>query len=222
MAQEIADDQVPIRLFKSDFLEFFTHIHPATVLCIWIPVIAAFLAWSGLQPVPHAAVVIPACFLAGLVSWSFVEYVLHRFIFHFRPRTPRQERLAFLFHGVHHAQPLVKTRLVMPPAVSVPLALVFYGLSRLVAGRLLGHPVWGAAYFAGLVSGYVAYDMLHYAMHHFRLTSPVLAFLRRHHMQHHAMSWDRRFGVSSPLWDHVFGTEPAGPGAPKKDRQAGP
>jgi sterol desaturase/sphingolipid hydroxylase (fatty acid hydroxylase superfamily) len=99
----------------------------------------------------------------------------------------------------------------MPFAVSVPLALVFYGLSRLIAG-LLGHLVWGASFFAGLVTGYVCYDMLHYAMHHFRLTSPVLAFLRRHHMQHHAVSWDKRFGVSSPLWDHVFGTEPTAAG----------
>ena len=66
----------------------------------------------------------------------------------------------------------------------------------------------GASFFAGLVCGYVAYDMLHYAMHHFQLRSPILAAIRKHHMQHHAMTWDKRFGVSSPVWDHVFGTEP--------------
>jgi sterol desaturase/sphingolipid hydroxylase (fatty acid hydroxylase superfamily) len=206
--REISENKNPIRLFQSDLLEFFTHVHPAVVLCIWVPVVAGFLAWSALQKTPGAELAIPVCALIGLFSWSLVEYVLHRFIFHFQPRTPRQERLSFLFHGVHHAQPLVKTRLVMPPAVSVPLALFFYALSWLVGGKLLGHPVWGASFFAGLVSGYVGYDMLHYAMHHFRLKSRPLAFLRRHHMQHHAVSWDRRFGVSSPLWDHVFGTEP--------------
>jgi len=198
----------PIRLFRSDFLEFFTHVHPAVVPAVWLPVAAAFLTWSALQNVPRVWLSVLVCWVAGLASWSLVEYVLHRFIFHFRPRTPRQERLSFLVHGVHHAQPLVKTRLVMPPVVSVPLALFFFGLSWLIGSRLLGRPVWADSFFAGLVVGYVAYDMLHYSMHHFQLRSPLLAALRKHHMQHHAVSWDKRFGVSSPVWDRVFGTDP--------------
>ncbi len=88
-----------------------------------------------------------------------------------------------------------------------------------MGGRILGHSAWGASFFAGLVTGYVGYDMLHYAMHHFRLRPPVLAYLRKRHMQHHAVSWDKRFGVSSPLWDRVFGTEPVG--SAKENRQAG-
>jgi sterol desaturase/sphingolipid hydroxylase (fatty acid hydroxylase superfamily) len=129
-------------------------------------------------------------------------------VFHFKPRTPAEERVSFLVHGVHHAQPMEKTRLVMPPPVSIPLALLFYALFRLAIGVLLRQPAWVAPLFAGLVSGYIAYDMLHYSTHHFQLRSAALKFLRRHHMRHHAGSWNDRFGVSSPLWDYVFGTMP--------------
>ena len=206
--QSATGTKEPIRLFKSDFLEFFTHIHPAVILAVWVPVVAGFIAWSALQNTPGAWLAISLSWLAGLVCWSFVEYALHRFIFHFRPRTPRQERLSFLVHGVHHAQPMVKTRLVMPLVVSVPLAAFFYGLSWLIGSMLLGRPAWGNSFFAGLVTGYVGYDMLHYSIHHFPLRGPLLSYLRKHHMQHHAVTWDKRFGISSPVWDRVFGTEP--------------
>jgi sterol desaturase/sphingolipid hydroxylase (fatty acid hydroxylase superfamily) len=135
--------------------------------------------------------------------------MVHRFVFHFPPRTPWQERLSFLFHGVHHAQPRSKTRLVMPPMVSVPLALLFYALFYLVVVVLLGVPHWLPALFAGFVSGYLAYDMLHYAMHHAPMRARPLKYVRRYHMLHHTQTPGRRFGVSSPLWDWVFGTKPA-------------
>ena len=115
---EISHSKEPIRLFKSDFLEFFTHIHPAVVLAIWLPVVVVSLiiAITG-RPDGASAFYIPVGFAVGLFTWTFAEYMLHRFVFHFRPRNAWQERLSFLFHGVHHAQPMSKTRLGMPPAV---------------------------------------------------------------------------------------------------------
>ena len=99
----------------------------------------------------------------------------------------------------------------MPFAMSIPLGFLFYGLFQLVVGWVLGRPQWVAPLFAGIVSGYLAYDMIHYASHHFRLKSPILKAIRRSHMQHHGTTHDMRFGVSSPLWDYVFGTMPADP-----------
>ena len=205
---EINYDAEPIRLFKSDLLEFFTHIHPAVVLAIWTPVVVYCLA-VAVQPGGASPLGLSLGFLAGLFVWTFVEYTLHRFVFHFRPRTPRQERLVFLFHGIHHAQPQCKTRLVMPPAVSVPLALLFYGAFHLVLATLLGIPAWVAPTFAGFIAGYLVYDMTHYATHHFPMRRGFLKFLKRYHMQHHYKTPTARFGVSSPLWDMVFGTMPA-------------
>lgn len=203
----IVHDQEPIRLFKSDFLEFFTHIHPAVVVIIWVPVALYFLV-TGVRAAQSAAQVVVA-FVLGLFLWTFTEYTMHRFVFHYRPRTPWQEKVVYLFHEIHHVQPQCKTRLVMPPVVSIPLALIFYAVFYVVFGLLLGRPDWIPVTFAGFVIGYLAYDLTHYATHHFPMRWGFLKFLKRYHMQHHYKTPDQRFGVSSPLWDVVFGTKPA-------------
>ncbi len=204
---EINHSNVPIRLFKSDFLEFFTHISPVTVLIIWVPVAGYFLYRAIMAVMPGTGWGhIPAGFLLGILIWTFAEYMLHRFVFHYEPKTERQEKIFFLFHGVHHAQPQLKTRLVMPPVVSIPLAFLFYGLYHLVVAVLLGSPQWVAPLFSGFVVGYLAYDMTHYATHHFPMRSGYLKYLKRYHMMHHYKTPNQRFGVSSPLWDFVFGT----------------
>ncbi|MHB1296760.1 MAG: sterol desaturase family protein [Anaerolineae bacterium] len=208
---EISRSKEPIRLFKSDLLEFFTHVHPAVVAAIWLPMVALFLIRAvGQVPRGGAFWHIPAGVVLGLFVWTLAEYLLHRFLFHFTPHTPRQERLSFLIHGVHHAQPMVKTRLVMPPAVSIPLATLFYGLYWLVLAVALGAPQWVAPLFAGFVAGYLAYDMTHYSLHHAKMRGAYAKALRTHHMRHHSQKPVSRFGVSSTLWDHVFGTLPKG------------
>jgi sterol desaturase/sphingolipid hydroxylase (fatty acid hydroxylase superfamily) len=206
---QIDHSDIPVRLFKSDFLEFFTHIHPAVVLSIWTPVALFFLVSSiNARPAGASWLYVPVGFFAGLFVWTFAEYTMHRFVFHYRPRNAWQERITFLFHGVHHAQPQCKTRLVMPPGASIPLAFLFYGLFYLVIGVLLGASRWIGCTFAGFIAGYLVYDMTHYATHHFAMRRDPLKFLKRYHMQHHYKTPDRRFGVSSPLWDVVFGTKP--------------
>jgi sterol desaturase/sphingolipid hydroxylase (fatty acid hydroxylase superfamily) len=200
----------PIRLFKSDFLEFFTHITPLAVVIIWLPVII-WLLWRSIQEYNAAYFrgYIPLCILFGIFFWTFAEYTLHRFVFHYHPSSAGLKRLVFLFHGIHHAQPQCKTRLVMPPAVSVPMAFIFYGLFYGVVGVLLGSRQGVEPLLMGFMTGYLIYDLIHYATHHFPMRGGALKFLKRYHMQHHYKTPDRRFGVSSPLWDKVFGTLPA-------------
>ena len=198
----------PIRLFKSDFLEFFTHITPAAVLAIWLPV-AGFVLFRSLRAAgPGFPSYLPLGFLAGLALWTFAEYTLHRFVFHFRPRNAVQAKIVFLFHGIHHAQPQIKTRLVMPPVVSVPMAVIFYLLFITVVGRWLNAPLWVDPLFVGFIIGYLIYDMIHYATHHFPMRSGIWKALKRHHMKHHYKTPDELFGVSSPFWDVVFDTLP--------------
>ena len=203
----IVRSKEPIRLFKSDVLEFFTHVHPAVVVAIWLPV-AGYALYRAIAVPAALAFRLPAGILLGLAAWTLVEYVMHRFVFHFRPRTAWQERLSFLFHGVHHAQPMVKSRLVMPPALSIPLAGFWYGVLYLVAGVLLGAQAWIGPVFAGLILGYMAYDLTHYATHHFKVRWAAFQYIRRYHLHHHTQTPEKRFGVTSPLWDIVFGTKP--------------
>lgn len=209
MDHSVVSSKEPIRLFKSDFLEFFTHIHPAVIVAIWLPVALFFLARAVLlHPTGTSWAYIPFGLLIGLFVWTFAEYMLHRFLFHFRPRNAWQERVSFLFHGVHHAQPMSKTRLVMPPPVSIPLALFFYGLFWLVVAQLLGAAQWVAPLFSGFIIGYLCYDLTHYALHHFPAQRGYFKMVRLHHMRHHGKNPNLRYGVSSPLWDYIFHTMP--------------
>lgn len=206
----IDHSSTPIRLFKSDFLEFFTHISPITVVVIWLP-FAAYMLISGInQSVQQSKSLwfVPVAFVTGMFVWTFVEYLLHRFLFHLPPHGVKQERLVYLFHGIHHHQPQCKTRLVMPPALSIPLGAIFYGLFYLVLAVVFHSPDWVRPMISGFTIGYLIYDLTHYATHHFPMRSGVLKYLKRYHMMHHYKSPEERFGVSSPLWDIVFNTKP--------------
>jgi dihydroceramide fatty acyl 2-hydroxylase len=197
-----------IRLFQSDFLEFFTHISPAAILGLWLPVVVLLLVYAALTASEGSFPLhILLGIIIGLFLWTLTEYTLHRFLFHHKPSTPRQERIFFLFHGVHHAQPQDKTRLVMPFPVSLPLAAVFFGLFYLVLVVWLNAPQWVAPLFAGFLTGYLAYDLTHYATHHFPMRGGYARYLKRYHMQHHYKDSNTRFGVSSPAWDWVFRTQ---------------
>jgi sterol desaturase/sphingolipid hydroxylase (fatty acid hydroxylase superfamily) len=207
---EINHSDIPIRLFKSDFLEFFTHVHPIVIIVLWVPYLVFMLLWGiSIRPVGTSLAYVPVTFLLGGFLWTFAEYNIHRFFFHFCPKTPWQDRIVFLFHGVHHAQPRLKTRLVMPPAVSIPMSAVLFLIFYLVLARLLGHPYWVGPFISGFTLGYLTYDLMHYATHHFPMRKgAIFRYLKRHHMLHHYKTPDQRFGVSSPFWDWVYGTLP--------------
>ncbi len=195
------DKPTTCRMFENDALEYFSRIHPATPFVVWTPVAGYFLVRS----VMHHGVTVAATagmFLAGLLFWTIAEYTLHRYVFHWMGQSKRAERIHFLLHGVHHDFPSDKDRLVMPLLTSTPLAFIFYGLFTFLMGRL------GVGFFAGFVIGYLVYDGTHYAVHHFKQTTRLGKFLRKHHMLHHHADHDGGFGVSSPLWDYVFRTLP--------------
>ena len=205
---ETSRDAESIRLFKSDFLEFFTHISPVAIVCLWLPLVIFLLIYAALTNSSAAfPFYIPLGFISGLFLWTFAEYTLHRFLFHHKPASPRQERIFFLFHGIHHAQPQDKTRLVMPFPVSIPMAAIIFGFFYLVLAVLFKSPEWVAPLIAGFLAGYLVYDLTHYATHHFPMRSGYAKYLKRYHMQHHYKDPATRFGVSSPVWDWVFRTQ---------------
>lgn len=139
---------------------------------------------------------------AGWLGFSLVEYVLHRVLFHRTfPDTPDGRLDAFLTHGYHHVYPNDRTRLVMPPMIAWPLGLLFWGVLRLALG-----PTLAPGAFTGVLLGYVAYDWIHFYTHHARPTTRLGRWIRRYHLLHHHDEHGSRFGVSSPLWDLVFGT----------------
>ncbi len=204
----IDHSETPIRLFKSDFMEFFTHISPIAVIVIWVPVAVGFMLLEIFARRGLGWIYMPAAFLVGLFLWTFAEYMLHRFLFHYQAKSERAQKIFYLFHGIHHHQPQCKTRLVMPPVVSIPLALVMYGIMYSIFVLLLGLTHWLWPVMSGFIVGYLCYDLIHYATHHFAMRNGIWKALKRYHMQHHYKTPDARYGVSSPLWDVIFSTKP--------------
>jgi sterol desaturase/sphingolipid hydroxylase (fatty acid hydroxylase superfamily) len=139
-------------------------------------------------------------FVVGILMWTLLEYVIHRYVFHYEPKTRLGKLLHFIMHGVHHDYPNDATRLVMPPIISVPLAIVFYTLFMLTLGR------FAPAALAGFGFGYVCYDTIHYATHHFSMKRGAWRWLKQYHLRHHYQDDHAGYGVSSPLWDYVFKT----------------
>ena len=187
---------------QSDFLDFFSRTPWWVVPLIWIPIVAALFRYGiverGIGVLPGIGVA-----LAGTFVWSFSEYALHRTFFHWKPDTWWGPRLHFLVHGVHHDWPQDRYRLVMPPAVGFLIATPFALLFWLTLG-----PIWFFPFFAGFLAGYICYDCIHYATHHLKWKNPVFQAVKKHHLLHHhsPKHANRKYGVSSPLWDAVFGT----------------
>jgi dihydroceramide fatty acyl 2-hydroxylase len=187
-------------MFDNRVIDRFTRVHPAVPVLLFVPAIAVlFITGAGRVGALEAV----GLALAGYVFWTLTEYWLHRVVFHFEPEGGIGQRLHWMIHGVHHDHPNDPLRLVMPPSASVPLALLFLSLFWAV----LGYDA-ALAFGGGFLGGYLAYDMLHYHVHHHTPRTAVGKRLRELHMRHHFQDDDRGFGVSAPYWDHVFGTAP--------------
>jgi sterol desaturase/sphingolipid hydroxylase (fatty acid hydroxylase superfamily) len=193
----ISNSEDSIRMFKNSLMEKLSKVHFAVPLFIFIPVIFFFsyLAFSNSIGIAGFGLF----FLIGLAVWTATEYFLHRFIFHYHPTSDWGKRIHFIFHGVHHDYPRDKKRLVMPPSASIPLATLFYFLFSLF---LTQQHLF--AFFPGFLLGYLVYDMLHYAMHHYNFKSGLMKRIKQHHMLHHYQNPEKGFGVSSSLWDEVL------------------
>jgi sterol desaturase/sphingolipid hydroxylase (fatty acid hydroxylase superfamily) len=189
------------RIFNSGLLEFFTRTHPVLIFSMYIPVCFVLL-WYFYRHIAPSFAVMSGLYFFGMFSWTFFEYILHRYVFHFTGEQNWKQRFHYLVHGVHHDYPRDEQRLVMPPVPSIILALSFFFLFRLIFGQMV------FAYFSGFISGYLIYALIHYSTHAFRPPKNRLRFLWEYHNKHHFKYTDKAFGVSSPLWDYVFGTVP--------------
>ena len=196
----ISNKDETVRMFENDFLEALSRIHWSVPLYVFIPIISFFIYISIVEYQLDGLNII-TLFISGIFVWTFTEYFLHRFVFHYEPKSKWGKKLHFIMHGVHHDYPKDSKRLVMPPSVSLPLATLFYFFFLLIIGNPLLNP-----FFAGFLTGYLIYDITHYAIHHFSIKSKFWLQIKNYHSKHHYMDENKGFGVSQPLWDYVFRT----------------
>ncbi|MBP6403499.1 MAG: sterol desaturase family protein [Bacteroidia bacterium] len=194
----VSNKDETVRMFDNSVLESLTRIHFTVPLFIFIPVIFYF-GYRSVFVFDLSWLIIAAYIILGLGVWTLTEYVLHRFLFHWKPPGKIGERMHFIFHGVHHDYPSDSKRLVMVPTVSIPLSALFYLLFKVMLG-----PLNVAPFFIGFLIGYLFYDMTHYAIHHFNIKSKFWLEMKHHHMLHHYKDMNHGYGVSSKLWDLIF------------------
>lgn len=187
------------RLFKSQYVEMLTKTHPLVIWGMYLPLIV-FLVSRSYYKFTYSAGYIAMIFLAGMLSWTFFEYLMHRFAFHFIADNPKVQRFIYVLHGNHHEYPRDKERLFMPPVPSLIIASMFFSLFY----SLLNTNVF--MYFPGFILGYLMYGSMHFAIHAWNPPYNWMKPLWRNHHLHHYKNEQQGFGVSTTLWDRIFGT----------------
>lgn len=139
-------------------------------------------------------------FIVGMFCWTLTEYILHRFLFHMIGESERAQRIIYVMHGNHHHFPRDKERLFMPPVPSLIMASVLFSLFYFLMGKYV------FIFYPGFILGYLMYGTMHYAIHAWNPPFKWMKPLWRNHHLHHYKNEGKGYGVSTTLWDRVFGT----------------
>ena len=166
---------------------------------MYLPIIAYMLYHSG-AAYGFSIVGIFGIFLFGMFFWTFFEYLMHRFAFHWVADSERARKFVYIMHGNHHEYPRDKERLFMPPVPSIILASAIFALQYLLIGK------YAFMFFPGFILGYLMYGTMHFAIHAWNPPFKWMKPLWRNHHLHHYKNHDMGFGVSTTIWDRVFGT----------------
>jgi dihydroceramide fatty acyl 2-hydroxylase len=138
----------------------------------------------------------------GVLSWTLIEYGLHRFVFHHNARSSFGKKLLYAAHLSHHKYPRATYRPFSSLFVSLPIAILYLLLAWVTTGS--SHAT--SYLFTGLTAGYFSYEWLHFQAHHRRPRLRILRYLKKYHLLHHYQTPGLRFGVTSPLFDVMLGT----------------
>jgi sterol desaturase/sphingolipid hydroxylase (fatty acid hydroxylase superfamily) len=169
-----------------------SYVYAGVVLCLGLGAATAGLfSWSA----------VPLLFI-GLCSWSLFEYLMHRFVFHYDARSRLGRQFLYHAHLSHHENPVGKNQISASLIIGLPIGAVYWP----GAWALTGSWVMASWMFIGLAAGFFSYKWVHFQTHHRRSRARLLRYLRHYHLLHHYKTPKLRFGVTSPLFDLIFGT----------------
>jgi sterol desaturase/sphingolipid hydroxylase (fatty acid hydroxylase superfamily) len=135
-------------------------------------------------------------FFMGIVLWTLLEYLLHRFVFH------RFRGIVGSFHHEHHGAPRDAKYLFVRPPYSIGISALFVALIWWMTGDI----AQTLKLMAGIWLGYLYYESVHYRVHFSPADGGWIGRQRRAHFRHHFHNSRKCFGVTTPLWDYVFRT----------------
>ncbi|CAL4890768.1 unnamed protein product [Urochloa decumbens] len=190
--QPIVSKEGP-RFFENDVLEFLTRTKWWVIPLIWLPVVCWCLSTSIQMGRTITEVAIMVVF--GIILWTLIEYVLHRFLFHIKTKSYWGNTAHYLLHGCHHKHPMDGLRLVFPPAAAAILCFPFWNLIK-----LFSTPTTTPGLFGGGLLGYVIYDCTHYYLHHGQPSSDPAKYLKNSNKR----LWNNFDPVGSCIWHIAF------------------
>jgi sterol desaturase/sphingolipid hydroxylase (fatty acid hydroxylase superfamily) len=138
----------------------------------------------------------------GWFIWSLLEYALHRFFFHWTPHHRRLKKIIRSLHVGHHGDSRNPDKILVRPIYSLTVSALFLAGFSTVTGSFFT----ASALLTGLWLGFLYYELVHYRLHLSKADSGLLGYQRQGHFYHHFVDPNHCFGVTSPLWDLVFGT----------------
>ena len=194
------------KFFNQPYLEILTRTPWYIIPLVWGPIIAWHLVQAARDfsdSTTDSMLGVSLVFI-GMFTWTIIEYVFHRFLFHMDKLLPSHQiafSIHFLLHGVHHFLPMDRLRLVMPPIMFAGLSIGPYSLFKSLFGQKVLNPI-----YSGTVTAYIAYDLFHYFSHHGVSKFSIVNRMKAYHMAHHYKDCSKGYGVTSVLWDSFFGT----------------
>lgn len=189
-------------MFKHAWMNKLTRTHIAFPVTIFLLYAIGLLYFAGMYTTLSTGLIV-GLFFGGVLLFTFAEYSVHRWAYHPPENaSERFQKFTYTVHGIHHDYPKDKQRLALPPWLSVIVATALLGVFKLVLDQ------YSFATLAGFLAGYALYLLIHYSVHIYRPPNNAFRALWTNHAIHHYSEDEILFGVSSPLWDHVFGTMP--------------
>jgi 4-hydroxysphinganine ceramide fatty acyl 2-hydroxylase len=195
----VSNENISVPLFKNKWVDRFTRTHIAVPVSLFFLYAFGLILYTQMKTnLTNYQVV--SLFFGGWLLFTFVEYLVHRYVYHMEASTPKKVKMQYTMHGVHHDYPKDKQRLAMPPFLSVTISTILLLIFELLLDK------YSFSFLAGFLVGYAFYLLVHYSVHIFRMPNNFLKALWINHSIHHYSPEDAMFGVSSPIWDYVFGT----------------
>jgi len=185
----------------SPTLQYLARSNLPVILFVYTLLICGLLYQASLNLTLLRIVIL---FGAGILAWTLLEYLIHRFVFHPAFSIKPLQQFQYFMHGYHHYKPTDLNRLVLPLVLTIPIVLIIYPLMKYSLG-INANPL-----FAGFLLGYMIYDTIHYSVHRYNFRYGLGRYLKRYHFYHHFKANQQCFGVSSPLWDYIFLTKRKG------------
>lgn len=156
-----------------------------------------FVCGIGLGLSWHFSLVI---IIAGFFFWLFLEYVIHRYVFHHKSKNATIRKIVFAIHGIHHARPKNEVHFDIPIFPTVIGWLIIITISYLIIG------IYALPLITGTILMHIYYNYIHHVLHREKISNKYLRMLKESHMKHHFKDPNSNFGVTNVFFDKLFQT----------------